>query len=147
MRVIEVHVADLDEFIDALDNLEKKMGSYLYIKTALEDPLWFYAFAIYPGVPIVLLLDYDVKSKMCKITIHTAQRSPKPDYEDRIVKYWEQYDVQMIEHNSPPIPPLPGKWSELIPCPFCDAKYNYPQLDVDEGAKVECPNCGKQFDL
>ncbi|MHA2021077.1 MAG: hypothetical protein ACW96N_05135, partial [Candidatus Thorarchaeota archaeon] len=129
-----------------------------HILTSPGDSHWFLAFIENQTLVVVFDLDYNAAKKICKITIHTGQAGwdsiqSGPGYENRIAKYWEQYDAQMIDHNPPSMPPppltpsSPIEWSELILCPFCDARYNYPQSLVDEGRTVECPNCGKYFDL
>lgn len=161
MRIIEVHVPNLDEFIAQLDNLVMKkrlVPVKSHVKTTPKDSHWFYAYIEDSRYIVVLDLDYDPMKGMCKIAIHTGLPNwesvvSSPRLENMMAQYWERYDAQMIDHNPPPMPPPPPpspppmKWSDLIPCPFCDAGYRYPQSLVDEGKTVNCQNCGKRFDL
>jgi len=151
MRVIEVHVKDLEEFIGVLNGLVEEMGFGSSIATEPEDSSWYYAFNTNLNVLTVLELAYEDSKKMCKITIRTAGFGNQMiKIESKIVEYLKNYDGQLIDHNPPPLrPPYPPtmEWTDLMPCPWCDALYRYPQPLADESKTVECPNCGKKFDL
>ncbi|MHA2141728.1 MAG: hypothetical protein ACXADC_12960 [Candidatus Thorarchaeota archaeon] len=156
MRVIDVHVPDFDDLLRWVNELPYKIGSIwsgwsLSVHTSFGDPHWYYVYrAGWEHYAVIIMhLDYDEGKQMCRISI----QSNFEKFEQEGVEYWEKFDWQLIDHNPPlmppPLPPpqKPIKWSDLIPCPHCDARYNYPQSLADSGEVAECSNCGKPFVL